>query len=369
MKVRFRPEEGKSRFHHDYSDSSSSFLPEVAISRLEGHDGPISAVRFSKDGKYCLTGSYDRSVRLWNPLRLDPAHPPTSKASSTHAELHDNTADIPMEDLPQSLPIQLYHDGITHPVTAVAVDDASTTIVCASEKTVVVHDVVTGQCKRRLQGHVGRINAVALNPDAQVYLSASYDATVRLWDSRSRSFEPIQIFREAKDSVTAVHAVQESSIEVAIIRTASVDGIVRTYDLRKGMLQCDDVKSPITGMCPVTKDRGGLLVNCLDGALRLIDLEQGSLVQHYADSHQAGQYGLDCAVSATAEHVATGSEDGSAVFYNAKNGRVCQVLEGHRQPTCSVALHPRKDQASVAITASFDGTAVVWGNDAGLMQW
>lgn len=356
MKVRFR-ETSRS----GGPSSSASSLPQEAIARLHGHEGPISVVRFSKDGKYCLTGSYDRTVRLWNPLRLDPAHPPGANTTA------HNNADIPIEDLPQSLPIQVYHDGISHPVTAVAVDDASTTLVAASEKTVVIHDVVTGQCKRRLQGHTGRINAVAINYDAQVYLSASYDASVRLWDGRSsRSYEPIQMFKQAKDSVTAVHTVQTD--DLTLIRTASVDGIVRTYDLRKGMLQCDDVGNPITGLC-ATSDQRGLVVNCLDGALRLIDVNQGKLVQHYTNGHVAGQYGLDCAVSADMDFVATGSEDGSAVFYDVTKGRVCQVLEGQRQPTCSVALHPNEDLASVAITASFDGTAVVWGNDGGLMQW
>ena len=370
MRVRFRQQEtNNSRYrstsnNNIESTSSSSSLPQQAIARLHGHEGPISSVRFSKDGKYCLTASYDRSVRLWNPLRLDPAHPPV--AANTAAQKEEE--DIPIEDLPQSLPIQVYQDGITHPVTAVAVDDASTTIAAASEKTLVVHDVITAQCKRRFQGHVARINAVATTADAQVYVSASYDATVRLWDGRSKSFQPIQTLTQAKDSVTAVHIVQQQ--DLALVRTASVDGVVRTYDLRRGLLQCDNVHTPITGMCATTSsDQRGVLVNCLDGALRLLDLDQGELIQNYADGHVAGQYGLDCAVSAGMDVVATGSEDGTAVLYDLKKGHVCQVLQGQRQPTCSVALHPSQDLSSVAITASFDGTAVVWGNGAGLMQW
>ena len=65
----------------------------------------------------------------------------------------------------------------------------------------------------------------------------------------------------------------------------------------------------------------------------------------------------------------SGSEDGSGVFYDISKGRVCQVLEGHQQPTCSVVLHSRSEQVSVTVTASFDGMAVVWGHDARVMQW
>jgi mitogen-activated protein kinase organizer 1 len=347
----------RTRFARQPGQSEEA-VPHEGIARLVGHDGPVSSVIFSADAKYCLTGSYDRTVRLWNPLRLDPAHPPPKNL------LRNPDGGIRMQSLPHSLPIQVYGDGVTHPVSAIAIDEQSTTILTGSEKTLVVHDVVTGQSQRRLQGHVGRINAVAINRDAQIYLSASYDATVRIWDGRSRSFEPIQILKEAKDSVTAVHFVQSDSL--TLIRTASVDGVIRSYDVRMGMLQFSDVGDPITGMC-VTSNPHHCVVNCLDGALRLCDLEQGKVLKHYTGGHKAGQYSLDCVVSAADDYVVTGSEDGSAVFYDMSSGRVAQVLEGHRHPTCSVACHGLL--SSVAVSASYDGTSVVWGHNDSLMQW
>src|SRR5205809_764516 len=36
------------------------------ILRCDGHDGEVSAVVFSPDGKYLLSGSFDGTVRLWN---------------------------------------------------------------------------------------------------------------------------------------------------------------------------------------------------------------------------------------------------------------------------------------------------------------
>ena len=36
-------------------------------------------------------------------------------------------------------------------------------------------------------------------------LSGSYDASVRIWDCRSRSLEPVQILEDAKDSITSLH--------------------------------------------------------------------------------------------------------------------------------------------------------------------
>lgn len=50
------------------------------------------------------------------------------------------------------------------------------------DRTAFVWDVTSGETIRRFSGHLGRVNAVALNADASVLASGSFDSTVRLWD-------------------------------------------------------------------------------------------------------------------------------------------------------------------------------------------
>jgi mitogen-activated protein kinase organizer 1 len=331
----------------------------------------LSRFLFAADGKYCLTGGHDRTVRLWNPARLDPAFPPAvtmgNNSFSRGNDPDDVDAAVPVEGLPRALPIQTYADGLTHPVTAIAVDEGSTTLLSACDKTLCVTDVVTQQVKRRLQGHAGQINAVAISDHSETYLTASYDATVRIWDGRSRSHEPIQILKQAKDSVTNVHVVQDDSGS-ALIRTASVDGNVRTYDLRMGVIRSDDCGSSITSMAP-THDGECLAVSCLDGTIRLLGLDSGELVNTYDSHHVAGQYGLECCVTSDDQTIVSGSEDGNVVLYDLVRATRSQSLQGHTRPTCSVAAHPLREFSSVVITASFDGNAIVWANNADYMKW
>jgi mitogen-activated protein kinase organizer 1 len=348
-------------------------------------------------------------VRLWNPLRLDPAHPPPvvgnnlSHDDADDADDNDGSMAVPITSLPHALPIQTYDNGFTHEITAMAVqssgdandDDGNkddnknnpTILLSASDKTIVVHDVVTGQCIRRItnahEQQGGRINAVAMSANSQVYLSASYDATVRIWDARAhrQNHRPMQVLSEATDSVTAIHVQQNGG--TAIIRTASVDGVVRSYDLRQGLVHCDDVGSAITGMTQ-TRDNQCLAVNCLDGIIRLLDLSSSSssssnegnsssssesslLLNTFEGHHVAGQYGLDCSVTADDATIVSGSEDGRAVLYDLVRGTHVQSLMGHVRPTCCIAPHPK--EASVMVTASFDGNAIVWAHDADFMQW
>ncbi len=74
----------------------------------------------------------------------------------------------------------------------------------SADKHVFVWDVASGAVERKLRGHTGRVNCVRVNPETTVCVSGAYDATVRCWDLRSNSFEPMQTLDDAKDSVSAV---------------------------------------------------------------------------------------------------------------------------------------------------------------------
>ena len=64
-------------------------------------------------------------------------------------------------------------------------------------------------------------------------LVGSFDSTVRLWDCKSQSVKPIQVLDEAKDSVSSLHVAGHDIV------TGSVDGRMRIYDLRMGMVYVD----------------------------------------------------------------------------------------------------------------------------------
>jgi mitogen-activated protein kinase organizer 1 len=340
------------------------------------------------DGKYCLTAGSDRTVRLWNPSRLDPAYPPTVSLTGL-ATIDDDRLEVPISILPRALPIQVYEDGIRYTPTAISVSDDSTLLLVASDKAAVLLDSVS-----TFHGHVAVINSVAMNNN--IYCTASYDATVCIWDGRNNSHRPIQTLKDAKDSVTSVDIGQST------IRTASVDGCLRIYDIRKGVVQCDNYQSPITGVTRSKNDPDNAIfaVTCLDGVIRVKrddpDLQQSdggcsnplslSVPLNCRNGHTAGRYALECSFSADSSFLISGSEDGRAVLYDttavsASNQRaihvarmpvdapIAQELVGHTAPTCSVAAHPMHANNNVVVTASYDGNCVVWADSSDYMRW
>ena len=65
-------------------------------------------------------------------------------------------------------------------------------------------DVSTAKTIRRFEGHSARINTVEFNSDASIMVTGSFDASVRFWDLKSSGWKPVQVWGEARDSVTAV---------------------------------------------------------------------------------------------------------------------------------------------------------------------
>jgi mitogen-activated protein kinase organizer 1 len=302
-----------------------------------------------------LTGGYDRTVKLWNPSRRDPAD-----SSDCIWPSPEYDKDVPVDELPRAFCVQTY-DNASYPVSCVAPTSDGTQLCIAADRNLWVVDLITKQTLRKYSGqHLGRINSVATGSD--LYVTGSYDAKVMVWDAKNRgSSAPIQVFSDAKDSVTSVQIVPDS----AAIRTASVDGCVRTYDVRYGRVTIDKVQSPITGMA-MTRDEQFVALSCLDGRIRLVEADgQGQLVNTYEGSHSAGQYGLECCVLANDAYVLSGSQDGRATIYDLVRATPVQQLVGHRdRPVCSVAACPLRDRTDVVLTAGYDGSAVVWCHDA-----
>jgi len=69
---------------------------------------------------------------------------------------------------------------------------------------------------------------VKFNEYNAVVVSAGYDRTVRAFDCRSQSSDPIQTIDTFQDSVMSVNLTKTEII------AGSVDGTVRTFDIRMG---------------------------------------------------------------------------------------------------------------------------------------
>lgn len=229
-------------------------------------------------------------------------------------------------------------------------------------------------------GATNSVNANCnINSGEEIYATASYDSTVRLWDARSRSKEPLMILDQANDAVTCVAGGRG----VAQIITSSVDGKIRTYDLRTAQMYTEDLTHPITSFS-ITTDGSSIAASCLDGIIRLWGCATNTLrmnsrkkvYQKLHSFHKSNNYKMECAFTSNDEYVVSGSECGAVAIYpvtNANNSNdgdgtrakaKATVLQRHKGPTSSVATCPQTSRPWLMVSASYDGSAVVWASQA-----
>ncbi|EHK50589.1 hypothetical protein TRIATDRAFT_296986 [Trichoderma atroviride IMI 206040] len=242
-------------------------FPDRPTAHLLGSNGPVHAVTYSSSpGNYILTGSADRSIRLYNPF-----------PSSSIPEVRPSAKPA----VPQGRLIQTYAaHGYEVTSLAVAADNESF-VSGGGDRAVFLWDVSKAVTTRRFggnaQGHSARINCVSFaGAGDSLVVSGGFDTTVRVWDVRSTSFKPIQVLSEAKDAVTSLAVMGPEVV------AGSVDGRVRSYDVRMGRCTTDVVGASVVSL-DVTRDGKAMLVGSLDSKLRLIDREHGTCLRAYSD--------------------------------------------------------------------------------------
>ncbi|KAI8926860.1 WD40-repeat-containing domain protein [Entophlyctis helioformis] len=294
--------------------------PQQATS-LAGHSGAVHSALFSRDGRYCLTGGADRSVRLW------------SAASGLCIKTYDGHG----KDV---LGLALPH----------AATDNNRFASCGMDRSVIVWDVGTGRAIRKFGEHTQRVNALDFNSDASVLASGSYDATVRIWDCRAQTWRPVQVLDGPKDSVEAVQILGHE------ILTGCVDGVVRVYDVRAGRLTSDRVGRKSVTSARFSNDGKCILTSTLDDTIRLFDNDTGDLLNEYK-GHTNRDYRIVSTLSYDDAQIVSGSEDGQVFVWDLVEGNVVRSFKAHAKTVTCVAYHPK---AHAMVTTSLDGTVKLW---------
>ncbi|KAL8654551.1 MAG: hypothetical protein Q9226_003391 [Calogaya cf. arnoldii] len=279
-------------------------------------DKEVSSLPIFLKGQYILTGSSDRSIRLYNPAK--------ASISSTGSGL-----------------VQTYSAHGYEVLDISVTEDNARFASVGGDKQVFLWDVATARTLRRWSGHFGRVNCVGFGgEEGSVVVSGSFDATVRLWDCKSQSTKPIQVFEDSKDSVSSLHVLGHEIV------TGSVDGKLRLYDLRMGVVYVDTIGHPITSV-QQTHDGNTVLVSALDSVIRLMDKSNGQMLQSYK-GHTNTDYRIRSCLGLADSIVISGSEQGKLYVWDFLEGQIIETLAAHDGKVASAVscCSPRKEWAS-----------------------
>ncbi len=170
--------------------------PELVIQR--GHEGTVTSLAVSADGRLVATGSRDDTARLWD--------------AATGEELRCLRGH--MDD-----------------VTSLAFSPDGRWVATGSrDDSVRIWDVASGTEHRRLVGHAFAVTSVAFSPDGSTLVSGSEDHHLIHWDLESG--EQIRKFGGRPDYAEVTSLALTPDGRKAL--SGHLDGTARLWDLRRG---------------------------------------------------------------------------------------------------------------------------------------
>jgi WD40 repeat protein len=331
---------------------------------LSGHAGVVTAVAVTPDGKFAVSGSWDKTVKVWELATGEEKL--TLRGHSDWVTAVAVTPDgerVVSASRDSKLKVwdlvtgeeRLTIVGHADRATAVAVTpDGNAAVSGSGDKVLKVWDLATGDERVTLAGHSSWITAVAVTLDGRRVVSASGDRTLRVWDLASGDQKLILTGHSQEVTAVAVTADGETAI------SASADRTLKVWDLASGK-----EKHSLTGHCgpvtavAVTPDGKWAVSASGDKALRIWDLANGKELLSLA-----GHLGEVTAVAVTPDgrRAVSASEDATLRVWDLAGGESRVTLAGHVGWVIGLAMAP--DGQSV-ISASRDATLKVWDTASG----
>ena len=180
------------RMIQDPRPESHSSTPSV------GHHGVIKAIAITSDDQLIVSGSTDKTIKVW--------------------EMGSG---------------QLLHslEGHINSINALAITPDSKRLVSgSSDNTIKVWNLENGQLQRSLEGHTRGVISIALTPDGHRILSGSGDQTIKVWELMSG-----RLLLSIKGHSKTVSAVAVTKDGRQII-SRSADKTIKVWDLESGKL-------------------------------------------------------------------------------------------------------------------------------------
>lgn len=339
---------------------------------LAGHGDFVLSTDFSPDGTLAVTGSWDRTVKVWD--------------VDTGRELHTfdvNTGDAVLSvkfspdgaqlviatvrgkalvidaTTGEKLAVLNHTNSFNRAVafspdgTRVAISAPSTANAGLTEFTVEIWDPLTGRLLQTLEGHTAEVTDVAFSSSGNRIVTGSLDTTARVWDTSTG-----QTLLVLSGHKGLVNNAAFSSNGAQVI-TSMPTGTIRVWDIATGQsLYTIDESSDrfLDTRCAPSCSRiatGSWYTN-----LKVWDVEGGQNLFHL-ESDDDGDRSL--AFSPDGTRWVTGSKDAVQVRDGA-TGQVLLNLEGHGASVTTIAF---SQEGAQFVTGSSDGTVRVWDVETG----
>jgi WD40 repeat protein len=213
------------------SAQSSGPLQPTAV--LKGHSDPIYSIAVAPGGRLVATGSFDRSIKLWDLATGTEARSLGGKNGHQNQVLSvafspagdvlasggsDNV--VKLWDLPSAKPAATFaHTSAA--TRAAAAPDNKTVVIAYADGAIKLWSLPEGKPGPTLTGHTGAVTGLAFVPNGQVLVSVGEDRTLRYWSAAKG--EPLAVAGAAVAEITGL------GVTSGAVVTTSADGLLQFW--------------------------------------------------------------------------------------------------------------------------------------------
>ncbi|RKF56573.1 WD repeat-containing protein 26 [Golovinomyces cichoracearum] len=234
-------------------------------------------------------------------------------------------------------------------------DDCSI-VTCANDKYATLWNSNTGVSRRKLPKFGEPVSSCVWAPDGQSFVTGCLNKERNLcqWNligqlvydwGRSHRIQDLAVSNNghyliALDNETKIHVYNFVTRELE-------------YQL--------DLKCKM-GSISISQNSQYLLVNKLDGEVRMIDLESRQTAREFKSGEEGGNYVIRSSFGGANEcFVVVGSEEGYVYIWHKESGQLIEKIEGHMKGCCSAVSWNPVDPCMFA-TAGDDSKVRIWAN-------
>jgi len=395
------------------------------IMTLTGHDGAVTSLSYSPDGRLLVSGSEDGSVRVWDTRTGEEAMLPMRSGDGKVLSVDfsrngkwigtgTESGGVWVWNVAPGQVSQRQLNGHTAAVNSVAFSSDSSRLASASsDKTIRLWNADTGEALAVQTGHRASVTRITFSPDDEAVACIANDGEFSQWDisgqvagerptapmSNLRSDNDFPHYRDVNGSVhfssdgemLARTDITMKSVELCHSRTKESIASLRSEttirsvrfspngrslvvscgcDVRLWSLQpdpqhasCVDLGGHGDEVNWATFSPDGLYIASAsdDATIRIWSIENGQLAVQPVLAHEHAVTSV--AVSHDDAFIVSGSEDHSVRVWNAHTGAATiPLLRGHTSFVHSVSISP---DGRLIASASADHSIRLWGTQSG----
>ncbi|PVF95775.1 WD40 repeat-like protein, partial [Serendipita vermifera] len=337
---------------------------EMVVGQSQAHTDWVTSVSFSRDGTRIASGSKDMTIRVWDALTADmvagPCKSHTNNVRSI-AFLPNGTciasgftkSTIQVWNAETGEVVRGPFRGHRRWVTSVSISSDGACIASGShDKTIRLWDAVTGELAASpFQGHEGMVTSVTFSSEGLYIVSGFNDNVIQIWNAMTG----IRVGGPFRGHSGSVRSVTFSPDGTRII-SGSDDKTVRVWNLESS----DLVIGPFHGHSSLITSvafspHGTRIVSASnDCTVRVWDAEMGDPIGRPFQGHKGRVRSI--AFSSDGTRIISGADDSTTQVWDARTGnKVAGPFKDHSSSVQSVAF-------------SSDGSHIASGSDDKTIQ-